>query len=53
MINMRWFATNIRTFLLALVLGFAVWVSAVTAQTQMKRGLSRSRLKSSGRILPW
>jgi YbbR domain-containing protein len=31
MINMRWFATNIRTLLLALVLGFAVWMSAVTA----------------------
>jgi len=28
---MRWFAINIRTFLLALVLGFAVWISAVTA----------------------
>jgi YbbR domain-containing protein len=31
MINMRWFAVNIRTLLLALVLGFAVWMSAVTA----------------------
>jgi YbbR domain-containing protein len=31
MINMRWLATNIRTLLLALVLGFAVWMSAVTA----------------------
>jgi YbbR domain-containing protein len=31
MINMRWFATNIRTFLLALVLGVSVWVSAATA----------------------
>jgi len=31
MINMRWFATNIRTFLLALVLGISVWVSAATA----------------------
>jgi YbbR domain-containing protein len=30
MINMRWLATNIRTLLLALVLGFAVWMSAVT-----------------------
>jgi YbbR domain-containing protein len=29
--NMRWFAKNIRTFLLALVLGISVWVSAVTA----------------------
>jgi YbbR domain-containing protein len=29
--NMRWFAKNIRTFLLALVLGMSVWVSAVTA----------------------
>ena len=28
---MRWFARNIRTFLLALVLGTAVWVSAVSA----------------------
>ena len=28
---MRWFAVNIRTLLLALVLGFAVWMSAVTA----------------------
>lgn len=28
---MRWFATNIRTFLLALILGVAVWVSAVSA----------------------
>ncbi len=28
---MRWFAANIRTFLLALVLGIAVWVSAVSA----------------------
>ncbi|HEX9838718.1 MAG TPA: CdaR family protein [Anaerolineales bacterium] len=27
---MRWFAVNIRTLLLALVLGFAVWMSAVT-----------------------
>jgi len=32
MINMRWFAVNIRTLLLALVLGFAVWMSAVTAK---------------------
>lgn len=31
MINMRWFASNIRTFLLAVVLGLAVWVSAVSA----------------------
>jgi YbbR domain-containing protein len=31
MINMRWFASNIRTFLLATVLGLAVWVSAVSA----------------------
>jgi YbbR domain-containing protein len=31
MINMRWVAVNIRTFLLALVLGIAVWVSAVSA----------------------
>jgi YbbR domain-containing protein len=31
MIDMRWFAANIRTLLLALVLGFAVWMSAVTA----------------------
>ncbi len=29
--NMRLFATNIRTFLLALVLGVSVWVSAVIA----------------------
>jgi YbbR domain-containing protein len=28
---MRWFASNVRTFLLALVLGVAVWVSAVSA----------------------
>ena len=28
---MRWFASNIRTFLLAAVLGIAVWVSAVSA----------------------
>ncbi len=28
---MRWIALNIRTFLLALVLGLAVWVSAVSA----------------------
>ncbi len=28
---MRWIASNIRTFLLALVLGIAVWVSAVSA----------------------
>jgi len=28
---MRWFARNLRTFLLALVLGTAVWVSAVSA----------------------
>jgi YbbR domain-containing protein len=28
---MRWFASNLRTFLLALVLGVAVWVSAVSA----------------------
>lgn len=28
---MRWLAKNIRTFLLALVLGLSVWVSAVTA----------------------
>lgn len=28
---MRWFASNIRTFLLALILGVAVWVSAVSA----------------------
>ena len=28
---MRWFASNIRTFLLAAVLGVAVWVSAVSA----------------------
>jgi len=31
MINMRMFAKNIRTFLLALVLGVSVWVSAVSA----------------------
>lgn len=31
MINMRWIASNIRTLLLALVLGFAVWISAVSA----------------------
>jgi YbbR domain-containing protein len=29
--NMRWFAINIRTFLLAFVLGVAVWVSAVSS----------------------
>ena len=29
---MRWFAKNIRTFLLALVLALAVWISAVTAE---------------------
>jgi len=28
---MRWFAVNIRTFLLALILALAVWISAVTA----------------------
>ncbi len=28
---MRWLASNIRTFLLALILGVAVWVSAVSA----------------------
>jgi YbbR domain-containing protein len=28
---MRWFASNLRTFLLALILGLAVWVSAVSA----------------------
>jgi YbbR domain-containing protein len=28
---MRWLASNIRTFLLALVLGVAVWISAVTS----------------------
>ena len=28
---MRWIAINLRSFLLALVLGFAVWISAVTA----------------------
>ena len=28
---MRWFASNIRTFLLALVLAVAVWISAVTS----------------------
>ena len=28
--NMRWLASNIRTFLLAFVLGFSVWISAVT-----------------------
>ncbi len=28
---MRWFARNIRTFLLALVLALAVWISAVTS----------------------
>jgi YbbR domain-containing protein len=31
MINMRWIASNIRTLALALVLGFAVWMSAVSA----------------------
>jgi len=29
--NMRWFAANVRTFVLALILGVAVWVSAVSA----------------------
>jgi len=29
---MRWFASNIRTFLLALILAIAVWISAVTAE---------------------
>jgi YbbR domain-containing protein len=29
--DMRWFASNLRTFLLALTLGLAVWVSAVSA----------------------
>src|SRR6266498_4843997 len=29
--NMRLFARNLRTFLLALVLGISVWVSAVSA----------------------
>lgn len=28
---MRWFASNFRTLLLALILAFAVWISAVTA----------------------
>jgi YbbR domain-containing protein len=28
---MRWFARNIRTLLLALILGFSVWISAVSA----------------------
>lgn len=28
---MRWFASNLRTFILALILGIAVWVSAVSA----------------------
>jgi YbbR domain-containing protein len=28
---MRWFASNFRTFLLALILAIAVWISAVTA----------------------
>ena len=28
---MRWFASNIRTFLLALILAIAVWISAVTS----------------------
>lgn len=28
---MRWFAKNIRTLLLAIILGFSVWISAVTA----------------------
>lgn len=28
---MRWFASNVRTFVLALVLGVSVWVSAVSA----------------------
>src|SRR5262245_41202856 len=28
---MRWIASNIRTFLLALVLAIAVWISAVTS----------------------
>ena len=28
---MRWFAANLRTFLLAFVLGVAVWVSSVSA----------------------
>lgn len=31
MINMRLFAKNVRTFLLALLLGLSVWVSAVSA----------------------
>lgn len=31
MINMRLFAKNVRTFLLALILGVSVWVSAVSA----------------------
>ena len=31
MINMRLFAKNVRTFLLALILGLSVWVSAVSA----------------------
>jgi YbbR domain-containing protein len=29
--KMRWFASNIRTFILAIALGVAVWVSAVSA----------------------
>ena len=28
---MRWFAANIRTFLLALILAIAVWISAATS----------------------
>src|SRR5574339_633488 len=28
---MRWLASNIRTFLLALILALAVWISAVTS----------------------
>jgi len=30
--NMRWFAKNIRSFLLALVLAISVWISAVTSE---------------------
>jgi YbbR domain-containing protein len=36
--NMRWFAMNIRTFLLALVLGISVWVSAVSADDPDEEG---------------
>ena len=36
---MRWLASNIRTFLLAFVLGFSVWLSAVTGADPTEEGV--------------